>query len=80
MDINNLNNCTMTTYAPNDKILIYDFIADSGYCFRKTSELQENEDGKEYYDHFTAFSLLADEIDTLQDYECVKFEEGMVIH
>lgn len=34
----------------------------------------------EYYDHFTAFSLLSNEFDTLSDFECVPYEKGMVIH
>ncbi len=80
MTLDNLQNCTLTTCKKGDEVKIYDFVADSGYCFRNNAEPLFDEDGNTYFDHSTAISLLAHEIGRLADYECVEFKEGMVIH
>jgi len=70
----------MFKYEKNGEVKIIDFIADPDYCFRNTKNILFDDEGNQYYDHFTAFSLLSSEFDTLSDYECIPFEEGMVIH
>lgn len=80
MILDNLKNCTLSTFKKGDEVKIYDFVADEGYCFRNNAEPLTDEDGNIYFDHSTAISLLAHEIDKLADYDCVEFVEGMVIH
>lgn len=81
MVLDNLTNCNANSYKKKDgSISFYIFIADSGYCFRNNAEPLTDEDGNTYFDHSTAFSLLACEIDKLADYDCVELKEGMVIH
>ena len=80
MTLNNLQNCTLSTFKQDDEIKIYDFIADEGYCFRNNAEPLTDDRGDIYFDHSTAFSLLAHEIDKLADYDCVELKEGMVTH
>lgn len=80
MITNNMEHCRMFKYEKDGELKIIDFIADSDYCFRNIKNVLFDDDGNEYYDHFTAFSLLSLEFDTLSDYKCIPFEEGMVIH
>ena len=80
MTLNNLENCTLSTFKKGDEVKIYDFIADSGYCFRNNAEPLTDEDGNTYFDHSTAFSLLACDIDTLADYDCIQIEDNFIIH
>ena len=80
MTLNNLENCTLSTFKKCDEVKIYDFIADSGYCFRNHAEPLTDEDGNTYFDHSTAFSLLACDIDKLADYDCIQIEDNFIIH
>ena len=58
---------------------IYDFIADKGYCFRDNRLPLTDEEGNEYFEYVTAFSLLHSEIDDLENYDCVPYQDGMII-
>ena len=80
MTLDNLKNCTLTTFKKDNEVKIYDFVADSGYCFRNNAEPLIDDDDNTYFDHSTAISLLAHEIDKLVDYDCIKIEDNFIIH
>lgn len=80
MTLDNIKNCKLTTFKKGDEVRIYDFIADSGYCFRNNTEPLTDEDGNTYFDHSTAISFLAHEIDKLADYDCIQIEDNFIIH
>lgn len=76
MTLDNIKNCKLTTFKKGDEVRIYDFIADEGYCFRNNAEPVVDGEGNTYFNHPTAFSLLACEIDKLADYDCITLEEA----
>lgn len=80
MTLDNIKNCKLTTFKKGDEVRIYDFIADSGYCFRNNAEPVVDDEGNTYFNHPTAFSLLACEIDKLADYDCIQIEDNFIIH
>ncbi len=75
MTLDNIKNCKLTTFKKGDEVRIYDFIAESGYCFRNNAEPLIDEDGNTYFNYPTAFSLLAHEINKLADYDCIAIED-----
>lgn len=77
MTLNNLTNCILTTFKKDNEVRIYDFIAESGYCFRNNAEPLTDENGNTYFNYSTAFSLLAHEIDKLMNYDCIQIETIM---
>lgn len=76
MTLDNIENCKLTTFKKGDEVRIYDFIADEGYCFRNNAEPVVDDEGNTYFNHPTAFSLLACELDKLADYDCITLEEA----
>lgn len=64
----------------NGKVGLYTFVADEEYCFRNNAEPLTNDEGNQYFDHCTAFTLLAHEIDKLADYDCIQIENNFIIH
>lgn len=81
MDINNLKNCTVTTYKNKaGEVRIYFFVADGGHVFYDKRSLFTDEKGAEYYEYFTAFAKPVEGLDTLEYYECVPLEDGMTVY
>lgn len=76
MTLDSIKNCKLTTFKKGDEVRIYDFIADEGYCFRNNAEPVVDDEGNTYFNHPTAFSLLACELDKLADYDCITLEEA----
>ncbi len=79
MTLTNIEHFNLYTYKELEVPKIYDFIADKDYCFRDNRLQLTDEEGNEYFEYVTAFSLLYSEIDDLENYDCVPYQDGMII-
>lgn len=75
MTLDNPINFEVREHRNGDKGL-YIIRAKEGYCFRKNAEPIKDADGNVYFEHIDGFMVLSQNINELENYDCITLEEA----
>lgn len=75
MTLDNPSNFKVREHRHRDKGL-YIIRAKEGYCFRNNAEPIKDADGNVYFEHIDGLMVLSQNINELENYDCITLEEA----
>lgn len=75
MTLDNPINFEAREHRNGDKSL-YIVTANEGYCFRNNADPIKDADGNVYFEHIDGFMILSQNINELENYDCITLEEA----